>query len=230
MLWGLVKSVRRHEIKGELVCGNIPRVTPIDLPRHWAYNPRAYLSLFFLKPFTAQACMSSRRRAREIVLQLLYEADVNDSRGAVEAKKFIRSRMQGRSALTNFASALLLGTLEHREEVDQRLKRLASRWSLSRMPVVDRNILRLGGYEIMFGDTPDRVAVNEAILLAKRYGDKNSPRFVNGVLDRLMNTTAEELAAEEASEVTSEESGNESGEDSASEEHGESGQADNDAV
>ena len=169
--------------------------------------------------------MSSRRRAREIVLQLLYEADVNDSRGAVEAKKFIRSRMQGRSALTNFASALLLGTLEHREEVDQRLKRLASRWSLSRMPVVDRNILRLGGYEIMFGDTPDRVAGNEAILLAKRYGDKNSPRFVNGVLDRLMNTTAEE-----ASEVTSEESGNESGEDSASEEHGESGQADNDAV
>lgn len=176
--------------------------------------------------------MSSRRRAREIVLQLLYEADVNDSRNAVEAKKFIRSRMQGRSALTNFASALLRGTLEHREEVDQRLKRLATRWSLSRMPVVDRNILRLGGYEIMFGDTPDRVAVNEAILLAKRYGDKNSPRFVNGVLDRLMNTSAEELDAEEASEAASEESGDDTGGDSggdsgdvhASEDQGESGQ------
>ena len=158
--------------------------------------------------------MSSRRRAREIVLQLLYEADVNDSRDAVEAKKFIRSRMQGRSALTEFASALLLGTLEHREEVDQRLKQLATRWSLSRMPVVDRNILRLGGYEIMFGDTPDRVAVNEAILLAKRYGDKNSPRFVNGVLDRLMNTPAEELAPAKAKDVPCDELGDTSDNDS----------------
>jgi len=146
--------------------------------------------------------MSSRRRAREIVLQLLYEADVNDSRDPSEAKKFIRSRMQGRTALTEFASDLLRGTLEHREEVDQRLKRLATRWSLSRMPVVDRNILRLGGYEIMFGETPDRVAVNEAILLAKRYGDKNSPRFVNGVLDRLMNTPAEEFDEADADEAS----------------------------
>ncbi len=146
--------------------------------------------------------MSSRRRAREIVLQLLYEADVNDSRDPVEAKKFIRSRMQGRTALTEFASDLLQGTLEHREQVDQRLKRLATRWALSRMPVVDRNILRLGGYEIMFGETPDRVAVNEAILLAKRYGDKNSPRFVNGVLDRLMNTPAEDFDDAEADQAS----------------------------
>jgi N utilization substance protein B len=57
------------------------------------------------------------------------------------------------------------------------------------MPVVDRNVLRLGAFEILFGDTPGRVAVNEAIVLAKRYGDKNSPRFVNGVLDRLLKET-----------------------------------------
>jgi N utilization substance protein B len=139
--------------------------------------------------------MSSRRRAREIVLQLLYEADVNDSRGAAEAKNFIRSRMQGRSALTEFADALLQGTLEHRDEIDKHLKLLATRWSLSRMPVVDRNVLRLGAYEIMFGETPGPVAVNEAIVLAKRYGDKNSPRFVNGVLDRLMKTPVEDLDA-----------------------------------
>ena len=135
--------------------------------------------------------MSSRRRAREVVLQLLYEADVNDSRNPGEARKFIRSRMQGRTALTDFASDLLQGTLEHRDKVDLRLAQLATRWSLSRMPVVDRNILRLGGYEILFGETPDRVAVNEAILLAKRYGDKNSQRFVNGILDRLMNAPAD---------------------------------------
>ena len=63
------------------------------------------------------------------------------------------------------------------------------------MPVVDRNVLRLGAYEIMFGETPGPVAVNEAIVLAKRYGDKNSPRFVNGVLDRLMKTPVEDLDA-----------------------------------
>ena len=133
--------------------------------------------------------MSTRRRAREIVLQLLYEADVNDSRDAEAARRFIRSRMQGRKALTEFACTLLQGTLEQREQIDVMLARLATNWTLPRMPVVDRNVLRLGAYEIMFADTPGRVAVNESIVLAKRYGDKNSPRFVNGVLDRLLKET-----------------------------------------
>lgn len=134
--------------------------------------------------------MSTRRRAREIVLQLLYEADVNDCRDSEEARKFIRSRMQGRKALTEFACRLLQGTLDHREEIDARLTELATNWTLPRMPVVDRNVLRLGAYEIVYGDTPGRVAVNESIVLAKRYGDKNSPRFVNGVLDRLLKESA----------------------------------------
>ena len=136
--------------------------------------------------------MSTRRRAREIVLQLLYEADVNDSRGPDAARRFIRSRMQGRKALTEFACTLLQGTLEHRQQIDQLLAKLATNWTLPRMPVVDRNVLRLGAYEIMFGDTPGRVAVNESIVLAKRYGDKNSPRFVNGVLDRLLKDSEQE--------------------------------------
>ncbi|MGB7325161.1 MAG: transcription antitermination factor NusB, partial [Rubripirellula sp.] len=130
--------------------------------------------------------MSTRRRAREIVLQLLYEADINGTRDAESCRRFIRSRLQGRKALTSFACKLLDGTLEHRDQIDQRLAMLATNWTLPRMPVVDRNVLRLGGYEILFGDTPGRVAVNESILLAKRYGDKNSPRFINGILDRLM--------------------------------------------
>jgi len=136
--------------------------------------------------------MSTRRRAREIVLQLLYEADVNDSRDADAARRFIRSRLQGRKALTEFAYLLLVGTLEHRDQIDRQLATLATNWTLARMPVVDRNVLRLGAYEIMFGDTPDRVAVNESIVLAKRYGDKNSPKFVNGVLDRLMKESSKQ--------------------------------------
>jgi transcription antitermination protein NusB len=129
--------------------------------------------------------MSTRRRAREIVLQLLYEADINDSRDAIAARSFIRSRLQGRKGLTEFADQLLIGTLQHRDEIDKLLASLATRWSLSRMAVIDRNVLRLGAYEILHGDTPGTVAVNEAIVLAKRYGDKDSPRFVNGILDRL---------------------------------------------
>jgi len=133
--------------------------------------------------------MATRRRAREIVLQLLYEADINPGgRDAEASRVFIRSRMQGRKALTEFADLLLQGTLQHRDEIDSRISKLAAHWTISRMAVPDRNVLRLGGYEILFGNTPGRVAVNEAVVLAKRYGDKNSPRFVNGVLDRLMKT------------------------------------------
>jgi N utilization substance protein B len=133
--------------------------------------------------------MSTRRRAREIVLQLLYEADTNARRELESSRQFIRSRLQGRKALTDFACQLLAGTLEHQPQIDAKLTELATHWTLPRMPVVDRNVLRLGAYEILHSETPGRVAVNEAIILAKRYGDTNSPRFVNGVLDRLLKET-----------------------------------------
>ncbi len=130
--------------------------------------------------------MSTRRRAREIVLQLLYEADMDNLRDEAAAKKFIKSRLQGRKGLTDFAYRMLTGTLNHQLEIDQQLTRLAQRWALSRMAVADRNVLRLGAFEILFGETPGRVAVNEAVVLSKRYGSKDSPRFVNGILDRLL--------------------------------------------
>ena len=131
--------------------------------------------------------MSNRRRAREITLQLLYEADVaGEARSPEAAKKFVRSRMQGRRGLTEFACGILRGTLDKRDAIDTTLGELSTNWKVSRMAVIDRNILRMGGYEIGYGDTPPRVAINEAIILAKRYGDASSPRFVNGVLDRWM--------------------------------------------
>lgn len=134
--------------------------------------------------------MATRRRAREIVLQLLYEADINPHRDQESARAFIRSRLQGRKALTDFADDLLRGTLAKRAAIDAKIGALATNWTLSRMAITDRNVLRLGAYEILYGDTPDRVAVNEAVVLSKRYGDRNSPRFVNGVLDRLMRDQA----------------------------------------
>jgi len=134
--------------------------------------------------------MATRRRAREIVLQMLYEADINPGRERESSYAFLRSRMQGRRALTDFADRLLAGTLEHRDAIDQRLSQLTTNWSLSRMPITDRNILRMGAYEILFSDTPGSVAITEAIALASRYGDKNSPRFVNGVLDKVLKGKA----------------------------------------
>ena len=113
--------------------------------------------------------MATRRRAREIVLKLLYEDDINPGRSAERTQAFLRSRMQGRKGLIEFAAVLLRGTLENRDAIDVRISKLAANWSLSRMAVTDRNVLRLGGFEILYGDTPGRVAVNEAVVLAKRY-------------------------------------------------------------
>ena len=129
--------------------------------------------------------MSTRRRAREIVLQLLYEADLNDWRDADARNRFIRSRLQGRKVLSSFATDLLEGTLTQRDAIDVELKKLSTNWALTRMPVTDRNVLRLGAYEILFAETPGQVAISEALTLAQRYGGENSPRFINGVLDRL---------------------------------------------
>lgn len=134
--------------------------------------------------------MSTRRRAREIVLQLLYEADLNDWRDRETARRFIRSRLQGRKMLTDFADELLVGTLAKRDEIDTHLAKLSARWTLARMPVTDRNVMRLGAYEILFTKTPGQVAISEALTLARRYGGKDSPRFINGVLDRLFKQDA----------------------------------------
>ena len=88
----------------------------------------------------------------------------------------------GASAARAFAERLVAGTLENREVIDSLLESVATSWSLRRMAAVDRAILRLGSYEVMYADTPEAVAVSEAVELAKQYSTADSPRFVNGVL------------------------------------------------
>lgn len=131
--------------------------------------------------------MSRRSRAREVVLQILYQDDLNPDRRLSTDEDFLTRRLVGDQALIDFAKELVAGVRRNRRELDEMLKRRAMNWSLERMAATDRNVLRLGAYEIMFSDTPDRVAVNEAVELAKRYGAKQSPQFVNGILDRLMH-------------------------------------------
>jgi len=86
-----------------------------------------------------------------------------------------------------YAQALVIGTLEHREEIDGLIRGQADNWRLERMPAVDRNILRLAVYEMLFEtDIPKLVVVDEAIELAKKFGSEQSGRFVNGLLDGLL--------------------------------------------
>jgi N utilization substance protein B len=131
--------------------------------------------------------MSRRSRAREIVLQVLYQSDLNPDQPDDIRLRFVNARLNFDRQLVEFAERLILGVRKNLVAVDEQLELTAQNWKLSRMAATDRNVLRLGAYEVLFSDTPDRVAVNEAIELAKRYGTKNSAQFVNGILDKLMN-------------------------------------------
>jgi transcription antitermination protein NusB len=126
-----------------------------------------------------------RSRAREIVLQVLYEDDLNPDRNLAAADEFLRRRLGEDEELVTFARGLLAGVRKNRAEIDAKLDVLADNWHISRMAVTDRNVLRLAAFEMLFTDTPGAVAIDEAVELAKRFGAKQSPQFVNGILDRL---------------------------------------------
>jgi N utilization substance protein B len=130
--------------------------------------------------------MTRRSRAREVALQVLYGDDVNPSRNLTVVDDFLTERLGHDPDLVEFARELVGGVRRNRKELDGWLAELARNWSLSRMAVLDRNVLRLGAFEIIFTKTPGQVVINEAVELAKRFGAKQSPQFVNGVLDRLM--------------------------------------------
>jgi N utilization substance protein B len=129
--------------------------------------------------------MTKRSRAREVVLQALYQRDQNPVVEPGAVRGFLQGRLRD-PELTAYAEGLYHGTLTHQAEIDRRLSAVAENWRLERMAAVDRNILRLGAYELLFApETPAKVVLDEAIELAKRYGSAESAAFVNGILDRL---------------------------------------------
>ncbi len=131
--------------------------------------------------------MSARSRARQVVLQLLYQEDLNPEIAPTAVTHFLRKELNRNAMLMEFALSLLDGVREHRAELDQVLAGKAENWSLERMAAVDRNILRLGAYEILYAGTPGPVAINEAVELAKQFGALESASFVNGLLDRVLH-------------------------------------------
>ncbi|MBX3421272.1 MAG: transcription antitermination factor NusB [Pirellulaceae bacterium] len=129
--------------------------------------------------------MTTRRRAREVVLQLLYQADLNPEHQVESADQFLAARLRYNVPLVEFARQLYSSITGHRKQVDAALSQRSANWSLRRMSAIDRNVLRVATGELLFVGTPGPVVINEAIELAKRYGDRNSGGFVNGILDRL---------------------------------------------
>jgi N utilization substance protein B len=132
--------------------------------------------------------MTKRRRARELALQLLYQNDIAGE-DPLETLEQLPQRLSKKKdpEVEEFARSLLELTLGRRAEIDEKLAAVSEHWRVRRMSAVDRNILRLGAAEILFrSDIPSKAAINEALELAKKFGDEDSRRFVNGILDALL--------------------------------------------
>jgi transcription antitermination protein NusB len=131
--------------------------------------------------------MGSRHLARERALQILFQYDVH-GKPDVWLEEFWKP-LKDDAATKTFAERLVQGVLERKQELDVLIGRYAVNWKVSRMHIVDRNILRLGCYELLcLDDVPAKVTVNEAIELAKDFGDDDAAKFVNGILDKVLTT------------------------------------------
>lgn len=131
----------------------------------------------------------SRRIARELVLQSLFQVDFTKTEPETALATAMEAHgVEADEASVVYARQVLLGTVAHLAEIDAKISGHAKNWELSRMPVVDRNILRLAVYEMLFAEEkqPVSIAVNEAVELAKLYGSEKSGSFINGVLGQLM--------------------------------------------
>jgi N utilization substance protein B len=148
--------------------------------------------------------MTRRSRGREVALQLLFQREHNAKMDRAATEQFVRDRLN-EEPLRKFCLLLFDGVVERLSEIDTKISAAAENWRISRMPTVDRNILRLGAFELLFmQDTPPRVVFDEAIELARRYGTGDSSAFVNGVLDRLFQESG---IKNQESGVKSQESG-----------------------
>jgi transcription antitermination protein NusB len=129
--------------------------------------------------------MKTRRRARRVTLETLYEYDIVDHDPDETLERRLEANPMESSGVA-LAASLVAGVVEHQAKMDTLIARYAPEWPLEQMAVIDRNILRIAIYEFLVsGETPVKVAINEAVELAKVYGSDSAARFVNGVLGTL---------------------------------------------
>jgi len=130
--------------------------------------------------------MRKRTKARECALQILYQIDItkNDCRFCLDDYWNVNGDTE--QSIVEFANELVKGTVENVSKIDGVISSYATNWSIDRMAVVDRNILRMATYELLFRmEIPPKVSINEAVDIAKKFGDKDSGKFVNGILDKI---------------------------------------------
>lgn len=145
--------------------------------------------------------MGSRRKARECALQMLFAADIG---GATRPDELVRAywdelgEAEMDEGAREFATRLVVGTLAHIAEMDERIRSRAEHWRISRMAVVDRNILRMAVYEFLHEPTPRTVAINEALEIARRFSTYEATQFINGILDAIKRDLDRERPQEDA--------------------------------
>ncbi|TCT22619.1 NusB antitermination factor [Melghiribacillus thermohalophilus] len=127
-----------------------------------------------------------RREAREKAFQALFQIDIND----ITPEEAIDYVLQGKPEEMDFLNRLVNGVMEHKEEIDQTISKHLEKWSLARIASVERTVLRIAVYEMTYlrREVPEKVAINEAVEVAKKYGEDQSGKFVNGVLKKMATT------------------------------------------
>ncbi len=132
--------------------------------------------------------MRKRSQAREYALKILYQIDITKEAYENVLNDFWAG-CKIESVIKEFTNRIVAGTMKNSLHIDRIIARYATNWQISRMAVVDRNILRLATYELLFlEEIPPKVSINEAVEIAKKYGDIESSKFVNGILDKINKT------------------------------------------
>ena len=133
--------------------------------------------------------MRRRTQGRETALKILYQAEIN-RRDISSATEYFWTDVESMDTqVKEFTQRITKGVEHNLKTIDEKISRYAENWQLNRMAVIDRNILRIGVFELLYApDIPPKVSINEAVELAKRYGDLESSKFVNGILDKIHKT------------------------------------------
>lgn len=133
--------------------------------------------------------MRKRTKAREYALQILYAIDITKEDPITCIERFWDSTDEPSGDVKEFTGEIVTGVFDKRDNIDKLISKHATNWQLDRMAVIDRNVLRLATYELLFReDIPPKVSINEAIDIAKKFGGNDSGKFVNGVLDKINKT------------------------------------------
>ncbi|MBZ0165273.1 MAG: transcription antitermination factor NusB [Candidatus Omnitrophica bacterium] len=145
--------------------------------------------------------MRKRTKGREEALKILYQAEITRRPVTTASDNYWELKEKYDSTVRNFSNRIVVGVEEFCATIDEMISKYATNWQLKRMAVIDRNILRMGVFELMYAnDIPPKVTINEAVELAKKYGDTESSKFVNGILDKIHKTellTKKEVKADE---------------------------------